>query len=106
MTIKKGDKVLVIAGREKGKQGTVALTISATSRVVVDGLNMRKRHLKPSQQHPKGGIIEMPGSMSRSNVMPICPTCGKATRVSHTIPENGKKFRSCNHCQASLDASK
>ena len=102
MSIKKGDTVAVIAGREKGKQGTVEKVIAADNRVVVTGINIRKRHLKPTRTQPRGGILEMPAPFSRSNVMIVCPHCSKPTRIRHTATENGF-FRSCVHCAGSLD---
>jgi large subunit ribosomal protein L24 len=103
MTIKKGDNVLVIAGKDKGRQGAVEKVVRKDNRVVVTGINMRKKHLKPSQQNPRGGIIEFPGSMSRSNLMVICPHCSKPTRVGHTTGAEGKRYRFCKKCQGSLD---
>ncbi|MBU6389094.1 50S ribosomal protein L24 [Patescibacteria group bacterium] len=103
MTIKKGDQIRVIAGREKGKQGTVERVIRDNGRVVVNGINVRKHHLKPSRSKPQGGIIEVPAAFSRANVMIICPHCSRPTRVSHTVAESGDKFRSCSHCHDSLE---
>jgi large subunit ribosomal protein L24 len=71
MTIKKGDNVLVISGREKGKRGVIERVIPALNRVVITGINLRKRHLKPSKKHPRGGIVEIPTALHRSNVMVI-----------------------------------
>lgn len=105
MNIKKGDTVLVTAGKEKGKKGPIEKIIALTNRVVVQGINMRKHHLKPTQSSPRGGIVEIPGTMNRANVMIICPHCNKPTRVKHTITENGSKFRSCIHCNGSLDSA-
>ncbi|MEI6477874.1 MAG: 50S ribosomal protein L24 [bacterium] len=105
MTIKKGDQIQVIAGRDKGKRGVVEKVIAETSRVVVGGVNIRKHHLKRSSSRPQGGIIEMPGAFSRANVMVVCPHCSKLTRIAHTISEQSK-FRSCIHCKGSLDNAK
>jgi large subunit ribosomal protein L24 len=92
-TIKKGDTVQIIAGKERGKRGQVERVIPATNRVVVAGLNMLKRHLKPTRTNPRGGIIEKPGSLHRSNVMVICPQTDKPTRVGHAVGANGSKNR-------------
>lgn len=100
--IKKGDTVLVIAGKDLGKKGTVEKTIPSSDRVIIEGINLRKRHFKPSSARPKGGIVEVPGSMHRSNVMVVCPHCSKPTRIAHTVSENGKNRR-CTHCNDSLD---
>lgn len=104
MTIKKGDNVLVIAGKDKGRQGAVEKVLSAKNRIVVTGINMRKKHLKRSQQNPRGGIIEYPGALSRANLMVVCPHCSKPTRVGHTMGAEGKRYRFCKHCQGSLDS--
>lgn len=80
MTVKKGDTVLVIAGREKGKKGTIEHVMRETNRVVVAGINLRKRHLKPGKKHPRGGIVEIAASMHRSNVMVIDPATEKPVR--------------------------
>jgi large subunit ribosomal protein L24 len=81
MTVKKGDNVLVIAGREKGKRGVIDRVIAEKNRVVVAGVNMRKRHLKPSRSHPRGGIVEIAAAFSRSNVMVIDPATEKPVRA-------------------------
>ena len=104
MTIKKGDTVHIIAGKEKGKQGVVEKTIAETGRLVVAGINMRKRHLKPTKDRPKGGILEFAGSMNASNAMIVCPSCSKTSRIKHTVGGDNKKYRYCMHCQASLDS--
>lgn len=80
MTIKKGDHVLVIAGREKGKRGVVERVIPEANRVVIAGINLRKRHLKPSKAHPRGGIVEISAPFSRANVMAIDPATEKPVR--------------------------
>jgi large subunit ribosomal protein L24 len=97
MTLKKGDNVLVIAGREKGKRGVVERVIPEANRVVITGVNLRKRHLKPSQKHPRGGIVEISAAFSRSNVMVIDPATekpvrgNKLERVKGEAPKTSKK---------------
>lgn len=103
MNIKKGDNVYIIAGREKGKQGAVEKTYPEANKLVITGVNIRKRHLKPSRTHGKGGIIEYPGPLTRANVMVICPHCAKTTRIKSTVGADNKKYRHCMHCQGSLD---
>jgi large subunit ribosomal protein L24 len=93
MTIRKGDTVLVIAGREKGKKGTVERVIPANNRVVIAGVNIRKRHLKPSQKHPRGGIIEIAAPFSRANVMVIDPATEKPIRGNKVERETIKPAR-------------
>ena len=101
--VKTGDTVVVISGKDKGKQGKVKAAMPKEGRVVVEGVNMIKRHTKPSQANPKGGIIEKEAAIDASNVMLICPSCGKPTRVGHKSGElNGKKtaIRVCKKCGA------
>ena len=91
LNVKKGDNVIVIAGKDKGKQGKVLSASPKNEKVVVEGVATVKRHTKPSQKLPQGGIIEKEAPIHVSNVMPYCPTCKKGVRVGHVI-ENGKKF--------------
>ena len=103
MNIKKGDKVLVNAGKSKGSQGVVEKIVRETNRVVVTGVNMRKKHVKPSKSSPRGGIIEYPAPFSRDNVIVVCPHCSKPTRIGNTVGADNKKYRFCIHCKGSLD---
>jgi large subunit ribosomal protein L24 len=93
LKIKKGDKVKVIAGNEKGKEGEVASVLVADQRVVIEGLNVRKKHRKPSAANPQGGIEEFSASMHISNVQLIDPKSGKTTKVGRTVGKNGKLQR-------------
>ena len=104
MTIKTGDNVLVIAGKEKGKSGKVTAVYAATNKVLVEDVNIVTKHQKQRSQQEKGGIIKKSAPIDASNVMVVCPDCGKATRVGHKIVD-GKKVRVCKHseCAASLD---
>ena len=102
MTIKKGDNVVVITGKDKGKTGKVLNVNPTAGRVTVDNVNIVKRHQKPKSQQDKGGIISKVAPIDSSNVMVVCAECGKATRVAHKEVE-GKKVRSCKKCGASLD---
>jgi large subunit ribosomal protein L24 len=90
--IRKGDTVVVIAGKEKGKRGKVLRILTKTNRVVIERIMMVKRHTKPSQQNPQGGIIEKEGSIHISNVMPVDPGSDKGTRVK-VKNENGTRSR-------------
>ena len=103
MHVKKGDLVRVLAGKDKGKQGHIIRSIPKQDRVVVEKLNLVKRHQKPSATFPDGGIITMEAPIHVSNVLPICKSCSKPTRVGHVRQENGKKTRVCKHCGKSLD---
>lgn len=102
MNIKKGDNVLVIAGKDKGKSGKVLETSPKDGKVLVEGINIVTKHKKPRSQQDKGGIIKKPAMIDSSNVQVICGVCGKATRVSHK-DVNGKNVRICKKCGASLD---
>lgn len=93
MVVKKGDVVTVISGDYKGKQGTVIKVIAKTNRVVVEGVNIVTRHMRPSQANPEGGIVKKEAPINASNVMLIDPKTNKPTRVGFKKDENGKKVR-------------
>jgi len=96
--IRKGDEVEVIAGKDRGKRGTVQEVMPTDRRVVVAGVNIAKRHRKPNpQRNIKGGIVEQPAPMDLAKVMLVCPHCGRPTRAAHKI-EDGEKERVCRHC--------
>ncbi len=101
LRIKKGDTVLVIAGKDNGKTGTVLEVSPKTGKVVVEGVNVVSRHQKPKSQQDKGGIIKKNAAIDASNVMVVCPSCGKATRI-YAGEVNGKKVRVCK-CGQALD---
>jgi large subunit ribosomal protein L24 len=102
MHVKKGDKVVVISGKDKGKQGTILSAYPKQNRVIVEGINIVKKHSKPSQINPQGGIISREAAIHVSNVMPLDPKSGKPTRVGYKI-ENGKKVRVAKISGESLD---
>lgn len=91
--VKKGDTVEVISGREKGKRGKVLHVLKTQNRVIVEKINMIKRHTKPTQDSQQGGIIEREGKLHISNVMPVDPKSGKPTRVSRKRLEDGTRVR-------------
>ena len=93
LRVKTGDTVIVIAGKEKGKKGKVIATYSKKDRVVVEGLNLVKRHTKPSQNNPQGGIITKEAAIHVSNVMLVDPESGKPTRTKMVVQEDGTKVR-------------
>ena len=101
MNVKKGDEVIVIAGKDKGKQGKVLSASPKNEKVVVEGIGMVKRHTKTKKKLPQGGIIEKEAPIHVSNVMPYCSACKKGVRVAHVI-ENGKKIRVCRKCGKAL----
>ena len=102
LNVKKGDTVLVIAGKDKGKTGKVLVAMPADNSVVVAGVNIIAKHKKPRSANDKGGIIKKEGKIHASNVQIVCPTCDKATRINNEIVD-GKKIRQCKKCGASLD---
>ncbi len=97
MKIHKGDTVLIISGKDRGKQGKVIQAFPKGSRILVEGVNLRKKHQKPKKTGEKGQIILLPGAVSVSNVKLVCPKCGKTTRVGYKITEE-KKYRICKKC--------
>src|SRR5699024_1385468 len=97
MHVKKGDKVKVISGKDRGKQGTILEAFPKKERVLVEGVNMIKKHAKPSQENPQGGILNQEAPIHVSNVMPIDPKTGEPTRVGYEI-KNGKKVRITKKC--------
>lgn len=102
--VKKGDKVLVIAGKDKGKMGEILATNCAKSTVVVSGVNIQSHHNKPKSREEKGGIVKSEGPINSSNVQLVCPVCGKPTRIAHKIVD-GKSVRVCKNsgCEAIID---
>ncbi|CAM3497085.1 MAG: LSU ribosomal protein L24p (L26e) [Hydrogenibacillus schlegelii] len=103
MHVKKGDKVMVISGKDKGKIGTVLAAYPKKSRVLVEGVNIVKKHQKPSPQYPQGGIIEKEAPIHVSKVMPIDPKTGKPTRVGYQILPDGRKVRIAKRSGEPLD---
>jgi large subunit ribosomal protein L24 len=101
MNVKKGDTVVVLSGKDKGKQGKVLGTVPSEDKVVVEGINMATCHVKPRRQGESGGIVQREAAMYASKVQVVCPKCKKGTRVAHKV-ENGKKVRVCKHCGAEL----
>ncbi|HVB77439.1 MAG TPA: 50S ribosomal protein L24 [Candidatus Nitrosotalea sp.] len=98
-----GDNVLVLAGRDKGKQGEVLRTIPARGKVVVKGVNIVKRHVKAGNQSGstsamQGGIIDFEAPLDYSNVMLVCPSCSRPTRIRHVLLESGAGVIQCRHC--------
>lgn len=96
--VRRGDRVMVIAGNYKGVSGQVIRAIPRKGQVVVDGVNMRKRHQAPSQQNPEGGIVTFEAPISASNVMLICPHCDEPSRVSRRREPDGTVERLCKRC--------
>ncbi|MBQ7435225.1 MAG: 50S ribosomal protein L24 [Oscillospiraceae bacterium] len=101
MNIKKDDKVVVLSGKDKGKQGKILVSDPKAAKVIVEGVNVATKHQKPRKQGEEGGIIKVETPIYASKVQLVCPKCGKATRVSHKV-EGDKKVRVCKKCGAEI----
>ena len=101
MNIRKDDKVVVISGKDKGKEGKVLVSNPKAGKLIVEGVNVATKHQKPRKQGEEGGIIKVETPIYACKVMVICPKCGKATRVAHKL-EGGKNVRVCKKCGAEL----
>lgn len=103
LRVKKEDTVLVITGKERGKKGRVLSVLPSRESVIIEGVNIIKRHMKPSRKYTQGGIIEKEAPIHISNVMLLCPKCNKPTRIGNRQLESGKKVRVCKKCQEVID---
>lgn len=101
--VKKDDNVIVITGKDKGKKGRIIAAYPRENRVLVEGVNMIKKHQKPNQQNPQGGIIEKEAPIHVSNVMHVDPKSGKPTRIGHKVLDNGKKVRIAKRSGEAID---
>jgi large subunit ribosomal protein L24 len=97
MKIKKGDAILITTGKDKGRKSKVVSVFPKINKIIAEGVNLRKKHIKPKREGEKGQIIESPGPFSASNVKIICPKCGKPSRVGYKMKEK-KKQRICKKC--------
>jgi large subunit ribosomal protein L24 len=102
MKIKKNDNVMIIAGKDKGKTGVVERVFPSMGKLVVKGIALAKKHVKPSKKNPSGGIIDINQKIEASNAMVVCPSCGKPTRVGYNVSEKGK-IRICKKCSQSVE---
>jgi large subunit ribosomal protein L24 len=102
--IRRNDTVVVIAGKDRGKRGRVLKLMPATNRLLVEGVNMIKRHTKPNPgKNVQGGIVQREAALAASNVQLVCPECGAQTRVGHKILGDGRKVRVCRKCEGVVD---
>ena len=104
MHVHKNDTVMVISGNSLGKQGKVLKVFPERNRLIIESVNIVKRHSRPSQKNPQGGIVQKEAPIHVSNVMVVCPKCGKPTRlgyaeVTDATTNKRKKMRVCNHCE-------
>ena len=101
--IKKEDTVRVMAGKYKGRAGRVLKVDMAKGAVLIEKINLIKKHMKPNKTYSQGGIIEKEAPIHISNVVLVCPKCGKSTRIGTTVYEGGKKSRTCKKCKEVID---
>ena len=98
MKIRKGDRVRVLTGKDRGKEGEVMRAIPAAGKVIVEGVNIARKHQRPTRATQQGGIIDRDMPLPVSNVALVCPSCGKPTRVGYKIDASGQKARVCKRC--------
>ncbi len=102
--IRVNDTVLVITGKDRGKRGRVLKVLPAKNRLLVEGVNLIKRHTKPNPgKNVKGGIVEREAALAAGNVQLVCPECGAQTRIGHKILGDGRKVRVCRKCEGVVD---
>ena len=102
--VRRNDNVIVTTGKDRGKRGRVLKVLPSTNRLIVEGLNMIKRHTKPNPgRQIKGGLVEREAPVHASNVQVVCPECGKATRIGRRILGDGRKVRICRKCDGVVD---
>ncbi len=99
LSIKKNDTVLIVTGKEKGKKGRVISVEPKKDKILIERINIIKRHMKPSKKYSQGGIIEKEAPLHISNVMLVCSKCDKPTRIGNTVLSDGKKARICKKCK-------
>ena len=102
MSIKKDDLVVVLSGKDKGKQGKVLAVMPKESKVIVEKVNVVSRHTKPRKQGDQGGILKKEAPIYACKVQRVCPKCGKPTRAAHKVQADGKKVRICKKCGAEI----
>ena len=98
MRLKKGDLVAISAGKERGKKGKILKVLPTEGRLIIEGLNFVKVYTRPSQQNPKGGIVQVEGKLHHANVRLICPRCSKPTRIGYQFLADQTKQRVCKKC--------
>lgn len=104
--VKKGDTVLILSGKDKGKKGKIIEALPKKGKIIVEGVNKVKRHAKPTQKTPQGGILVKEAPLASSKAMLICPACDKPTRVRKTAIVAGGFARTCKHCGEIIDKDK
>jgi len=105
MKVKKGDNILIISGKDKGRTGKIIKAMPKELKILVEGINLKKKHVRPKRDGEKGQIVEIPAALDISNVKIICPKCGKAARIGYLIERpNGypEKYRICKKCKQKI----
>ena len=98
LKIRKGDRVRVLTGKDRGKEGDVMRAIPSAGKVIVDGVNVARKHQRPTRATQQGGIIDKDMPLPVANVALVCPSCGKPTRVGYKVDASGQKVRVCKKC--------
>lgn len=101
MKVKKGDNVLIIAGKDKGRTGKIMKSFPKDLKVLIEGINLKKKHVRPKKEGEKGQVVDIPAPLDISNIKIICPKCGKATRIGYSI-EGDNKNRICKKCKSQI----
>jgi large subunit ribosomal protein L24 len=101
MKVKKGDQVLIIAGKDKGRTGKIMKALPKDMKILVEGINLKKKHVRPRKEGEKGQVVDIPAPLDVSNIKLICPKCGKAARVGYEIKDGNKK-RICKKCKLEI----
>ncbi len=102
MKLKKGDKVKILAGKDKGKTGVITRVVPETGRLVVEGINLLTRHRKPRREGEKGTKVKFSAPIQSSNAMLVCPKCGKTAKIGFEKKEDGGKIRQCKKCRGTI----
>jgi large subunit ribosomal protein L24 len=101
MKIKKGDNVLITSGKDRGKTGKVIKALPKEEKILIEGMNLRKKHIRPKREGEKGQVVQVPALLDVSNVKMVCPKCGKAVRIGYKI-EKDIKQRICKKCRQAI----
>lgn len=101
MKIKKGDKIKVISGKDKGREGVVERVYTKANKILIPGVNIYKKHIKKNEKMPQGGTVEVPRPLDVAKIVLICPKCKKTTRVGYELAKN-KKYRICKKCKSKI----
>lgn len=105
MKLKKNDNVSIISGKDKGKTGIIEKVFPVENKIVVKGIAIAKKHIKPSQKNPQGGIIDINLKIDVAKAMIVCPSCGKPSKIGYKVTQNGK-IRICRKCGQSIESGK